>query len=195
MFNWFKKEKKEDALPAAKAQHPMLELALEQLALKEDDVVLQVGFGMDLGLLIRLVPLLDKGRLAGIEANPAAMERAMRIFDEEFTSFKADFKNATVSKIPFYDGFFTKVASLDQMHTWVNMDKAFDEINRVLAPGGLFVLVWGVPEDLDTQVQGRRIIGSDEVTKLLINAGFYRPEPRERVEGGLRYYQLTSRKL
>lgn len=196
MFDWLKKSKRpEEAVAAPHEEHPMLALALEQMDVKEDDVVLHIGFGWDLELLIRMVASLDRGRLAGIESNQAALARAIKIFDEEFTSFKADFKNAVVSKIPFYDGSFTKVVSLDQMHTWVNIDKAFDEIHRVLAPDGLFVLVWGVPVDHDTQVEGRRIISSAEVAKFLKAAGFYHPEPRERAVGPMKYYQLSSRKL
>lgn len=195
MFNWFKKKKpEEEAIPVV-ASHPMLAEAIEQLDIKEDDVVLQVGFGADVELLIQVVLHLDKGRLAGIESNPTRLERAIKIFDEEFKNFKADFRNAVVSKIPFYDGSFTKVVSLDQMHSWINIDKGFDEINRVLAPGGLFVLVWGVPADQDTQIEGRRIISSAEVAKYLKAAGFYHPEPRERTVGPMKYYLLTSRKL
>jgi len=173
----------------------MLELALEQMDIKEDDVALHIGFGWDLELLIRLAVFLDKGRLAGIESDQRALDRAMKIFAEEFSTFKADFRNAVVSKMPFYDGSFTKVVSLDRMHTWVNLDKAFDEIHRVLAHGGVFVLVWGVPLDHDTLVEGRRIISSEEVAKFLKGAGFYHPEPRERTVGDMKYYQLTSRKL
>jgi SAM-dependent methyltransferase len=194
VFDWLKKKQKPEASPVVK-EHPMLALALDQLSVQDDDVVLHVGFGWDLELLIRLAVFLDRGRLAGIESNPEALARAVRIFSEEFSTFKADFRNAVVSKIPFYDGSFTKVVSLDQMHTWVNLDKAFDEIHRVLAPGGIFVLVWGVPVDQDSALEGRRILGSDDVAGFLKAAGFYHPEPRERVVGPLRYHQLTSRKL
>jgi SAM-dependent methyltransferase len=194
MFGWFKKKKAEPLLPSVK-EHPMLALVLEQMAIQDDDVVLHIGFGWDLELLIRLVVFLDRGRLAGIESSTDALARAKRIFSEEFSTFKVDFRDAVVSKIPFYDGSFTKVVSLDQMHTWVNIDKAFDEINRVLAPGGLFVLVWSVPLDQDSQVEGRRIISSEEVAGFLKGAGFYRPEPRERTEGSMKYYLLTSKKL
>ena len=142
-----------------------------------------------------LAPLLTRGRLAGIESNAAARERAAKVFKEAFSSFKADFRDAVVSKIPFYDGSFTKVLSLDQMHGWINPDKALDEINRVLAPGGIFVLVWGVPVDRDTQIEGRRITLPGDVERLLKGAGFYHPQLRERVEGPLHFYQYTSQKL
>jgi SAM-dependent methyltransferase len=194
MFGWGKKKQKEAPAPELR-EHPMLALAVECLEVRQDDVVLHVGFGWDLELLIRLAVVLDRGRLAGIESNPEALARAIRIFSEEFSTFKADFRNAVVSKIPFYDGSFTKVVSLDQMHTWVNIDKAFDEIHRVLAPGGLFVVVWGVPVDGDSAVEGRRIMASAEVAAVLKAAGFYHPESRERTAGSMHYFQLTSRKL
>jgi ubiquinone/menaquinone biosynthesis C-methylase UbiE len=194
MFGWWKKKQEAEPLPVVK-EHPMLALALEHMVVKDDDVVLHVGFGWDLELLIRLAVVLDRGRLAGIESNPEALSRAIRIFSEEFSTYKADFRNAVVSKIPFYDGSFTKVVSLDQMHTWVNIDKAFDEIHRVLAPGGIFVLVWGVPVDQDSAAEGRRILASAEVAALLKAAGFYHPEPRERTVDSMNYHQLTSRKL
>jgi ubiquinone/menaquinone biosynthesis C-methylase UbiE len=196
MFNWIKKTgktKSSDKLRIEK--HPMLDIALEQLAVQEDDVFLHIGFGWDLELLIQLVPRLAKGRLAGIESNQAALDRAISLFNDEFTSFKVDFRNAVVSKIPFYDSSFTKVLSLDQMHTWINIDKGMDEINRVLAPGGIFVLVWSQPLDSDTEIQGRRIISPEEVDAFLKGAGFYHPALRKHAEGNLQYYQFTSRKL
>jgi SAM-dependent methyltransferase len=196
MFNWLKKTDKNQNPDKVKIEkHPMLDIAMQYLEVKEDDVFLHVGFGWDLELLIELVPRLDKGRLAGIESNQSALDRAIGIFDEEFTSFKVDFRNAVVSKIPFYDSSFTKVLSLDQMHTWVNIDKALDEINRVLAPGGIFVLVWGVPLDKDTEIQGRRIISPEDVGVLLKAAGFYHPSLHSHSHGKMQYYQFTSQKL
>jgi ubiquinone/menaquinone biosynthesis C-methylase UbiE len=171
----------------------MHELALEQLQVAEDDVVLDLAFG-DGQILRELVPMLKKGRLAGLETKKAAIAQAARDFAEEFTHFRVDFKDGVVSKIPFYDGSFTKVLSLDQMHTWINLDKAFDEISRVLAPSGLFVLVWSQPVDGDTNV-GRPIITPSEVERLLKSAGFYHPAFRERVEGHLHYYLVSAKKV
>jgi SAM-dependent methyltransferase len=190
LFDFLKKDgaKEAPAQEAAKQpSHPMLELVLEQLGVAEDDVVLHLGFGTDLEPMMRMVPLLDRGRLAGVESSPVARERAARVFDEEFSSFKADFRDAVASKLPFYDGSFTKVLSLDQMHSWVNLDKAFDEVHRVLAPGGTFVLVW-------SERPGRPARKPEEVDKLLKSAGFYHPQLRERPEIQGHYYLYSSKK-
>ena len=193
MFDWMKKDKKEAALAPKAEAHPMLDLALDQLEPRDDDVILDLGFG-DGEALRRLVPLLTRGRLAGLETNKALIHKAARDFGEEFAHFRVDFKDGVASKLPYSDGFFTKVLSLDQMHTWINLDRAFDEVNRVLAPGGIFVLVWGIPVDRDTNL-GRRIIAPEEVEKFLKSAGFYHPALRDRVLGPLHYYQYRSQKL
>jgi SAM-dependent methyltransferase len=173
---------------AKQPSHPMLELALEQLEIQDDDVVLHVGFGMDLEPMMRMVPLLDRGRLAGIESSFPARERAVRVFDEEFKNFKADFRDAVVSKIPFYDGSFTKVLSMGQMQDWINPDKAFDEISRVLAPGGVFVLAWNPPSSKPSLLP-------EPVGALLKSAGFYHPQLRERGDGDSRHFLFSAKKL
>jgi ubiquinone/menaquinone biosynthesis C-methylase UbiE len=194
MLSWFKKDETKKAKGALQSRHPMRQTAFEYLDAKEDDVVLQIGFGSDLEILLQLVPLLPKGRIAGVESNPALLEKAMRRFNDEFSHFKVDFQNAVVSKLPFYDGSFTKVLSLEQLHGWVNIDKGLDEIHRVLAPGGLFVLVWSLNLEQDSLPAMKRTPDLEAMSHLLKGAGFYHPVVREHREGSTQYYQVTSRK-
>ena len=124
MFGWFEDKKKKAEIRQLQ-EHPMLDLALEDMKIKSEDVILDIGFGgSGAEALRRMVPLLKGGRLAGIETNKADLRQAVRDFSEDFSHFRVDFRDGVVSRIPFPDGHFTKVLSLDQMHTWINKTTA-----------------------------------------------------------------------
>lgn len=192
MLDWLFKKKSAPSSGSLSQRHLMLELALEDLAIREDDVVIDLGFA-DFEAAKELLPKLPRGRFLGVSPLAGQLAKAEAEFKDAVQTFRGDFKEGVGARIPYGDGYATAVLCLDQSHTWVNLDKALDEINRVLAPGGRFVLVWAQPLDGDTHID-RRIIDAEHMKQLLHGAGFHRPRFRERVDGKLRYYQYLVEK-
>jgi SAM-dependent methyltransferase len=58
------------------------------------------------------------------------------------------------SGLPFKSGIFNAIISVDSIHFCVDMDFLFQEINRILIPGGIFVICTHTEDDLKRQTLG-----------------------------------------
>jgi len=77
-----------------------------------------------------------------------------------------NFHEASVLELPFNDGFFDVVTSsrcLMALLDWELQKKALKEINRVLKPGGVLVLMEGTFEGLERLNEARRKFGLDDI--------------------------------
>ncbi len=177
MLSWFKKKSTSEfvnrSTRVGRAQDPvesaLLELSISCLDVEDDDVVLEVGFGVG-DALIRLLPILSRGRLAGIDSDGESVAEARSILLTEFSQFKVDLKEGVVSRLPFGDRSFTRVLCRQGVGAWLNPAKGLAEVFRVLEPKGAFALV--LPSAARSQ---GKIFGSLEVRNLLRQAGFDEP--------------------
>lgn len=115
----------EDHLPIVL---PMLEL----LELRPDDSVLDVGCGTG-WLARRLAPLLQQGRVVGMDVAEEMVRRATQA-SNGFANVQ--FITGNVSKIPWADRDFTKVLSVESAYYWPEPADGLKEIVRVLRPSG-----------------------------------------------------------
>jgi|GEM_PF-5020994 ubiquinone/menaquinone biosynthesis C-methylase UbiE len=140
MLGWFQK-KKESAVavdPGAALRRDLVERVIQALGVADDDTVLEIGFG-DAGALRAVLPYLQQGRIAGIEADAEKVKAARLAFPAEYRSFRADFKEGVASRLPYPDEHFTKVFALDSVGGWLSIPKGLSEIKRVLFPLGRVV--------------------------------------------------------
>lgn len=56
--------------------------------------------------------------------------------------------------LPFKSGVFDGVISIDSIHFAKNLGRLFEEVNRVLSPGGLFIICTHTEDDLSRQTLG-----------------------------------------
>jgi len=141
MFDFLKRK----AQPAAAAADPLIQLradlverVIQALGVADDDTVLEIGFG-DATALRAVLPFLSQGRIAGIETDTQRVKAAIAAFPAEYRSFRADFKEGVVSRIPYPDEHFTKVFALDSVNQWLSIPKGLAEVKRVLFPLGRVV--------------------------------------------------------
>ena len=139
MLGWFQKKKKAAlADPLVALRRELVERVIQALGVSDDDTVLEIGFG-DAGALRAVLPYLQQGRIAGIEADAEKVKAARLAFPAEYRSFRADFREAVVSRLPYPDEHFTKVFALDSVGGWLSIPKGLSEIKRVLFPLGRVV--------------------------------------------------------
>ncbi len=147
--------------------------AVSLLNLEPSDRVLDLGCATG-GSTLEAAHRLDAragGKAVGVDASPEMIARARR----KARSLPARFELAAAERLPFPDASFTRVLSTFFFHHLNADDKlaALREARRVLAPGGLFVLV-----DVDVP---RNVFG-----RLCANAGawlFRQPELDENIRG------------
>jgi ubiquinone/menaquinone biosynthesis C-methylase UbiE len=70
-------------------------------------------------------------------------DEMLRRAEEASRSFhNVRFVWGSAESIPFDDGYFTKILSVESFYYYADQGKALDELHRVLAPGGrLFILI------------------------------------------------------
>ena len=110
----------------------------------------------------------------GIEISQPMLERARRRFRAATAAGRLALHEASVSDMPFPDGTFTKVVTINTMHFWPEPAAGLREIARVLRPGGRFVLAVrpkAYIERIAFTDHGFAVFEDDELRALLGGAG------------------------
>jgi SAM-dependent methyltransferase len=118
-----------------------LALALEGI---DDPGVLEIGPGPG-HLAVELARRVPTLRLAGIDIDPAMVERATARAGHEGLAGRVRFEVGDVAALPFPDGSFDLVTSSFSVHHWPDAPAGFAEIRRVLRPGGR-AIVYDLPD-------------------------------------------------
>jgi SAM-dependent methyltransferase len=137
-------------------------LALDALALQPGERFLEIGFGG--GALLRSAREAGAA-VSGVDVSKAMVERA-RGFDVHLASAEA---------LPFVDGAFDKVASLNSLYFWADPKAPLAELARVVRPGGRLLIGFEPAAELRRypgHVYGFRLFEVAEVRALMEGAGF-----------------------
>jgi len=114
--------------------------AIEMLALKPSDLVLDVGTGT--GLIVPwLASRLKTGKVIGIDISEKMLAKARERAEKCSVADRAEFKLDDAEKMSFPDNYFDKVIATYALTTIPNPEKMVQEISRVMKPSGTFVLL------------------------------------------------------
>jgi SAM-dependent methyltransferase len=132
------------------------------------DRVLEIGFGGGVNLPV-LIP--KSGFLAGIDPSQQMVEQAAKRFAGDVGCGRAAFRVGTVEDIPFHGVRFGKVCTVNTIYFWTSLEAGFEEIYRVLMPGGQAAIgflpkEWmdrlGVPWDIFTPRRTEDVLAAAE---------------------------------
>lgn len=101
--------------------------------------VLDVGCGVGLDVLVAGLLVGSSGRAVGIDLTPEMVELPRQLASAH-PSGNVEIVVANVETLPFPDASFDSVISNAALNLVPDKDRAFDEIHRVLKPGGAFVV-------------------------------------------------------
>jgi len=156
--------------------------AVQQLDLKPSDRVLEIGFGGGASLpsLVQQASF-----VGGVDRSEYAVERASKNFAEAVSSHRADFRQGSVESIPFDSRSFNKACTVNTVYFWKSLEAAFQDIRRVLHPGGRLVVGFLPKEHMDRMNMPPDIFTTrtpQEVVDAMTGAGFTgirieRPKP------------------
>ena len=120
-----------------RGHRPVGEQAIQKMSVRSDAQVLDVGCGS--GWASRLLASkANQGRVVGIDISDE-MIRVSRAASNSFPNL--DFQIASAEDLPFENNEFTHSFSMESLYYYTNINRALEEIHRVLQPGGLFVTV------------------------------------------------------
>lgn len=148
--------------------------AVQALDLTGTETVADIGFGGGVGLDLLLAATDRGGRVHGVEPSSAMLARARRAHREAVAAGRLGLHEARMSALPFADGALDGWVSTNTVYFVDDLDAAFREAARVLAPGGRGVVGIADPEWMARQSftrHGFTLRPVAEVTEALVRAG------------------------
>ncbi|EQD72299.1 methyltransferase type 11 [mine drainage metagenome] len=113
--------------------------AVEALPLTSRARVLEIGFGPGhaLSLLAGRVP---DGSVSGIDPSPVMTRQARRRNREALRAGRMELRSGTADALPWPEGSFDAVLSLNNVLFWRPLEGSLSEIRRVLLPRGVCLI-------------------------------------------------------
>ncbi len=152
----------------------MNEAAIKLMDIAAGDTVLEIGMGN--GFFSKdVVSASNAVTYTGCDFSETMVEEATRLNQELVDAGKAGFVLASANQLPFPDGAFSKVFTINTLYFWENAGEVLAGISRVLKPAGQLLIGFRPPEIMEKLpfVQyGFRVYSIDAVANLLVANGF-----------------------
>jgi ubiquinone/menaquinone biosynthesis C-methylase UbiE len=114
-------------------------LIYETLSIRDNDHILEIGFGT--GLLIKKIAKhLDGGLIEGVDFSKSMVAIAQKKNRKYIDNSKVRIHLGDFNEVLFDDNYFDKIFSVNTIYFWKNPDVTISKICRILKPGGkLFI--------------------------------------------------------
>ncbi|HKN56080.1 MAG TPA: class I SAM-dependent methyltransferase, partial [Amycolatopsis sp.] len=120
--------------------------AVAALELTGGETALDIGFGGGLGLARLLAGTGPNGSVHGVEISATMLGRARRTFRRELAEGRLHLHESSITELPLDGDSVDAVITTNTVYFVEDLEAAFAEVARVLAPGGTFALGIGDPE-------------------------------------------------
>lgn len=151
--------------------------SMEKLKLKSGDRVLEIGFGSG-KLINEMAAITTEGVVEGIDLSGAMLKRASEFNKHYISNGKVRLHKGDCEILPFENEYFDKLCSTNTLYFWKNPAKCFNEMFRVIKPGGNIVIGFRDDKQMSTLNLSKDMFSTysqNEVISLLSNAGFTDP--------------------
>lgn len=153
--------------------------SLEYLELKENSRVLDIGCGGG-ATLAKMSKKITTGHLTGADYSKVSVEMSRSTNSDDIKSGKMQVVEASVENLPFEDGSFDRIITVESFYFWPDPQESLKEVCRVLGNGGIFLIVADIngdaelSEDEADNVRKYSLYNPklEEFRTLLLNAGF-----------------------
>lgn len=156
---------------------PVTHWALSLLAPMPEDRVLDVGCGAGRALE-RLALMAHRGFVAGLDHSEIMVRQSLARNQAYVREGRLDVRLGDVARMPFAEGSFDKVVSIETLYFWPDPRAALAEMYRVLAPRGRVALALEYTKEssrtdsVSRQMESLRFYSGAELRSLLEGAGF-----------------------
>jgi ubiquinone/menaquinone biosynthesis C-methylase UbiE len=114
---------------------------IEQLHLQPDNRVLDLGCGAG-DALAQMLRGFDHVHVTGLDRSPTIVRSALRRNRVDVQAGRAEVVVGDLGTLPFPNARFDCVFSIHTLYFWEDVPAVLSEIDRVLAPGGSFVITY-----------------------------------------------------
>jgi len=148
--------------------------AIEQLEIKSNDIVLEIGMGN--GYFVRNILAKDETiKYIGCDYSEEMVAEAFNYNNDFVKKGQARFNRANVLKLPYTNEYFTKVFTVNTIYFWDKTEIVLSEIKRVLKKNGELIISLrprSIMDKLPVTSYGFTTFSKDDCIELLTNHGF-----------------------
>ncbi len=158
---------------------PVTEWALGFLDVAPNDTVLDIGCGGG-ATIKRIDETTDVGKIYGIDHSEISVELSTFNNERSVGCGKVKISQASVEALPFDNGSFDRIITVESFYFWPDPPKSLKEVYRVLKKGGRFLIAADIHGDAELDekdIEGIKKFSLynptlAEFKALLENAGF-----------------------
>lgn len=138
-------------------------------------VELGCGGGRNAAELLKHYP---EAKLIAVDYSDISVEKAKKINREMIATGRCLVKQASVASLPFKEETFDLATAFETVYFWPGLERCFSEVNRVLKPGGHFMICNESDGMDETGIKYEKIINgmtcytAEQLTEVLQTAGF-----------------------
>ena len=118
---------------------PVATWGLKSLHLSPDAKVLDCGCGGGANIK-RLLKNCPQGIVEGIDYSEISVEKARKLNQRAIRDGRCTVCQGSVAQMGFTDASFDVVTAFETVYFWQDLPKCFQEVYRVLKPGGTFLI-------------------------------------------------------
>jgi ubiquinone/menaquinone biosynthesis C-methylase UbiE len=148
----------------------------ELLSLRENDHVLEIGFGTG-KLLVEMAETINSGLIEGIDFSDTMVCIAEKKARKYITEGKVLIRQGDFENTVFNENSFDKICSANTVYFWPHPDNCLNKILKILKPGGKLILAFEDKKQLERRPLNPnvfRFYDQGEINHLLIRNGFSR---------------------
>ena len=103
--------------------------------------------------------------MKGIDYSPVSVEKARKVNRAAIAEGRCSVLQGSVADMAFTDDWFDVVTAFETVYFWPDLPQCFQEIYRVLKPGGTFLICNESNGDTDKDEKWTKIIGGMVIYK------------------------------
>ena len=157
-----------------KGNATMNDFAFQQLDLKPNDNVLEIGFGGGY-LLEQIIASQIPSRIAGIDPQLDVIDMGQKKFAPAVARGYLELKQASGESLPWDENTFNKICTVNTVYFWSDTQAVLAQCRRLLIPRGKLVVCYNSPQLLErTKLieHGFTAYRPQDLESLMIDAGF-----------------------
>ena len=152
---------------------PLTNWGLDHVEFSDGMVMLDIGCGGG-ATLKRLLKRSPEGMVYGIDISEESVVKAKNV-NKQLLNKQVFVRQGSADSLPWEDQKFDVVTAVETVYFWPNLPQCFQEVKRVLKPGGQFAIMLEVIEGdsiWTNVVEGMTVYSPEMLKDMLEQAGF-----------------------
>lgn len=152
---------------------PLTNWGLDHVEFSDGMVMLDIGCGGG-ATLKRLLKRSPEGMVYGIDISEESVAKAKNV-NKQLLNKQVFVRQGSADSLPWEDQKFDVVTAVETVYFWPDLPQCFQEVKRVLKPGGQFAIMLEVIEGdsiWTNVVEGMTVYSPEMLKDMLEQAGF-----------------------